>query len=271
LRRLRAFAEASHAPPTLAVTLTTAVFAWGIGWRSWPLAIVGAAIFIGQLSVGWSNDAFDASTDARADRQSKPTVRRDISPRALWIAAATALTVACILSWYAAGWVGGSFHVFALLMAWTYNLALSRTAWSWLPYALAFGSLPVFLYVGLDGQMGPWWTVIVFAIIAVSAHIANALPDMESDTASGLDGFVIRLGERRSTLLCWLLLGSGTAILVVVAATSASAPWTPIALLIAFVGAVLYGTFSARRSSTFLALLAVVVIDVVALISSPAL
>jgi len=271
VRRLRAFVQAAHAAPTLAVTVTMTAFAWSIGWRSWALALVGMAILVGQLSVGWSNDAFDASADDRAGRQSKPTVRRDVSPRSLWIAASAALAAACLLSWWAAGWFGGSFHVFALLMAWTYNVALSRTVWAWLPYALAFGSIPPFLYIGLDGRMGPWWTVVVFAIVAVSAHLANALPDLESDRAIGLDGLVIRLGARRSAQLCWLLLAVATAILIVVAATSASGPATWIVLALAFVGAMLYGTYSSRRSSMFVALLVVVVIDVVALIASPSL
>jgi 4-hydroxybenzoate polyprenyltransferase len=187
------------------------------------------------------------------------------------LAAFTALAAASALSWHVAGWVGGSFHVFAVLMAWAYNVALSRTVWSWLPYAVAFGSVPIFLYVGLDAAMGPWWTVPVFAIIAVSAHLANALPDLESDKAVGLDGLVIRLGARRSTQLCWLLLGVGTVLLVTVAVTSASGPLIPIALILAYAGAVLFGTRSARRDSMFVALLFVVVIDVVALIASPAL
>ena len=37
-------------------------------------------------------------------------------------------------------------------MAWLYNLRLSRTVWSWLPYAVAFGCAPLFLSLGLDGQ-----------------------------------------------------------------------------------------------------------------------
>jgi 4-hydroxybenzoate polyprenyltransferase len=271
MRRLRAFVEASHAPPTLAVVIVMSMFAWSIGWSGRPLAAVAAAILVGQLSVGWSNDAFDASTDARAGRHDKPTVRDDVSAKSLWLAAAVALLLSSALSWFIAGWIGGSFHVFALLAAWTYNVVLSRTTWSWLPYALAFGSMPLFLYVGLNGQAGPWWTVAVFAVVAVSAHLANALPDLESDEAIGLDGLAVRLGVRRSVLLCWLLLGLGTGILLVVAVTSSSSPWIPVVLITGYVGAVLYGSRSSRRSAMFNALLVVVVLDVIALISSPAL
>ena len=268
--RVRAFITASHAPPTLAVTAVMTLFAWNIGWRGTQLALVCLAVLVGQLSVGWSNDAFDATGDARAGRLEKPTVEGVVSVRALWVAAGVALLASSALSWVVAGLVGGSFHVFALAMAWLYNVALSRTVWSWLPYALAFGSMPLFLYLGLDGSPGPWWTVVVFAFVAVSAHLANALPDLESDTAAHIDGLVIRLGARRSTLLCWLLLGAATGILLTVAALAA-APWTAGVLVLGFASAVLYGSRSAKASAMFVALLGVALLDVAALTLSPIL
>lgn len=266
-----AYVRAAHAPPTLAVTVLMTLFAWSIGWRGWPLALAAIAVLIGQLSVGWSNDARDASADARSGRQDKPTVRKEVSARALWFGAGTALAVASLLSWAAAGWGAGSFHVFALLTAWAYNLALSRTAWSWLPYALAFGAMPLFFFIGLTGEPGPWWTVAVFAIVAVSAHLANALPDLDADKSIDLDGAAIRLGARRSTFLCWLLLGVGTATLVVVALSSGASPWTPTVLAVGYLGAITFGSLSRRRDSMFLALLVVVVLDLIALIATPAL
>ena len=65
--------------------------------------------------------------------------------------------------------------------------------------------------------------------------------------------------------------GLGTGILLVVAVRSSSSPWTPVILIAGFLGAVLYGSRSPRRSAMFTALLVVVVLDVVALIASPAL
>jgi 4-hydroxybenzoate polyprenyltransferase len=264
---LRGYVTAAHAAPTAVVTLVMTVFAWSIGWRGAPLALVAAAVLVGQLSVGWSNDAFDAALDREAGRREKPTVAGAVAPRGLWVAAWIALLVSCLLSWVAAGPIGGSFHVFFLAMAWLYNVALSRTAWSWLPYALAFGAMPAFLYVGLDGSAPPWWTVAVFAIVATSAHLANALPDLESDRETGLGGLAVRLGRRRSTLLCWGLLALGTGILVAV--TWASSPWTSVVLVGGFAAALVLG--SVRPAQMFPALLAVVVLDVVALIASPAL
>lgn len=266
-----AYIRAAHAPPTLAVTLLMTLFAWSVGWRGWPLGLAAMAVFIGQLSVGWSNDAHDASADARSGRLDKPTVREEVSSRGLWLGAGTALTVATVLSWVAAGWGAGSFHVFALLAAWSYNLGLSRTAWSWLPYALAFGAMPLFFFVGLTGGPGPWWTVAVFATVAVSAHLANALPDLEADQKIGLDGAAVRLGARRTAILCWLLLGIGTTTLIAVSVSSGNSPWAPIALLVGYLGAIAFGSLSRRRDAMFIALLVVVVLDLIAVLSTPAL
>ncbi|MEI6363786.1 MAG: UbiA family prenyltransferase [Actinomycetes bacterium] len=271
MKRLRGFVSASHAPPTIAVTAVMGLFAWNIGWSGMPLALVCLAILVGQLSVGWSNDAFDSSSDVRAGRSEKPTVAGLVSPRALWVFACAALLVSSVLSWAVAGIIGGSIHVFALAMAWLYNVALSRTVWSWLPYALAFGVMPQFLFVGLDGDLGPWWTVAVFALVAVSAHLANALKDLDTDRSAGIDGLVVRLGARWSTLLCWLLLGTATGLLVVVATAHSAAPWTATVLIVGFLAAVLFGSRSRRSSAMFLALLGVALLDVGAVTLAPVL
>lgn len=267
--KLKAFTKASHALPTIAVSLVISAFGWSLGWSGWSLFAVFITILIGQLSVGWSNDAFDSTLDARVGRTTKPTVTRDVSANSLWIAAFVALTIAIVLSWLVAGWLGGSFHVFAILMAWLYNVRLSRTIWSWLPYALAFGAMPAFLSFGFNDQPPTLWSVAVFSIVGVSAHLANALPDSESDTAAGLGGLVVRLGDRRSIVLCWLLLALGSGILASV--SFSTHPWIALIVVVTFTIAVLSGSRSRRRSAVFNALLAVVAVDVAMLVVTTAL
>lgn len=264
MRAVLGFIKASHPLPTVAVSLVISAFGWSLGWTGLPLLAVFMTILVGQLSVGWSNDAHDASLDARTERTSKPTVAQDVSARALWIAAFTALLAAILLSWAVAGWLGGSFHVFAILMAWLYNIRLSRTAWSWLPYALAFGAMPAFLSFGLNDEPPTLWSVAVFAIIGVSAHLANAIPDAETDAAAGVGGLVIQLGNRRSVFLCWLLLALGSGILVAV--SLAANPWLALLICVAFVFAVVIGSRLHHRKAMFYALIAMVVIDVAALV-----
>lgn len=265
MTRIRAYAVAAHAGPTLAVTVIMTVFAWSAGWRGLPLALLAATVLVGQLSIGWSNDAADAASDLQADRTDKPTVSAGISARSLWAAASVALVLACVLSWAVAGPVGGSFHVLFVAMGWLYNVAVSRTVWSWVPYAVGFGALPMFVYLGLGDGPAPAWTVAVFALLAVSAHLANALRDVEVDRDARLGGLVVRLGARWATIACWVLLGVGTLVLVVVSVARGRGPLLATVLVVAYVGAVVWGSAARRRSAMFDALLVVAVVDVVAL------
>ncbi|CAB4939582.1 MAG: hypothetical protein F2840_04070 [Actinobacteria bacterium] len=264
MRVVAGFLRACHPGPTVAVTVVITAFAWSVGWRLPGIALLLVTVLVGQLSVGWSNDAHDAGLDAASGRTSKPTVGAQVTARALWSGALAALVVSFALSWIVAGPVGGTFHVFSVAMAWLYNLRLSRTAWSWLPYALAFGAVPGFVTYGLDGQPPTLWSSFCFAIIGVSAHLANALPDLQSDTEAGMGGLAVHLGRRRSVLVCWTLLAAGTAVLALVAARSNSI--IAAGLVIAYAGAVVIGSRSRRRSGMFTALIGAVVIDVVAVV-----
>lgn len=264
LSELRGFIQASHAAPTAVVTIVVGLLAAGLGWSGWSLAGVFVAVLIGQLSVGWSNDAFDAPLDARSQRRDKPTVALGISPRALWVAAVVALVTSCVLSWLVAGVIGGSWHVFALIMAWLYNTVLSRTWWSWLPYALAFGSIPAFLTYGLNGQPPAMWLTAVCAIVGMSAHVANALPDLEMDRQAEVKGFVTSVGKVGATWLCWILLTVGSLILAV--ESSSVSAWFPLAIGITLAGAALYARFSKERTAMFNAILALVVVQVLVLL-----
>ncbi len=225
---------------------------------------MGVAVLVGQLSVGWSNDAVDAGDDARARRTAKPTVSGDVTVRALWVAAVVAVTTAVVLSWYVAGWIGGTFHVTALGLAWLYNVALSRTTWSWLPYALAFACVPSFLTFGLDGSPPPVWMTVVFAVVGTSAHLANALRDHDSDVATGLGGVAVRLGPERGERAAWILLAVGCAVLAVVAVRMS---WALAALVVGGYGAArAYAARSGSDDALFRAILLAVAVDLVALL-----
>ncbi|MFM9123663.1 MAG: UbiA family prenyltransferase [Actinomycetota bacterium] len=258
---LRGLARACHPAPTLAVTALVCAFGAILGWRGGGLALVGLAVLTGQLSVGWVNDAHDARLDRAQARTAKPVVAGLIAPRALWAAALAALAASAALSWLAAGWLGGSLHVWAVAWGWIYTLGLSRTPLSWLPYALAFGALPGFLAVGLGEPGAPLWLTAAFAITAVGAHLGNALPDVARDRAAGVGGLAVSLGERRAALLCWALTGAGTGIVAVEALPRQ--PWLAAVIALAWLAAALLAR--SGRASAFHALLALVGLDVAAI------
>lgn len=161
--------RACHPFPTLVMTTLVTVLAWSVGWRLPAIVGLAVAVLLGQLSVGWSNDAVDADLDARAGRLDKPTVAGLVAPRTLWRAAVIAVSACVVASVLVAGLVGGAFHIAFVATAWAYNLGLSRTAWSWVPYAVAFACLPFFVVVGLDGSWPPAWMVVVLALVGAEA------------------------------------------------------------------------------------------------------
>lgn len=259
-----AYARACHPLPAAAVTTIIVVCGWALGWRGPALLGLAVAVGIGQLSVGWSNDAVDADLDARAGRTDKPTVTGDVGVRALWIAAVAALVISAILSWAVAGWAGGSWYVLWLAAAWAYNVRLSRTTWSWLPYAVAFGSVPALLTVGLgEGAPAPWM-VAVFALVGVSGHLTNALPDLDDDTRAGVGGAAVALGAARSAGLAWLLLGLGSLILGLVVV--AESPVLAVTVAVGYAAAWLVARRSRHRDAMFRGLLAAVALDLAVLI-----
>jgi 4-hydroxybenzoate polyprenyltransferase len=257
LTLLIALARACHPVPTLAVTVVMTALGWRLGWQGPELFFLFLAIITGQLSVGWSNDAHDADLDRHSQRGDKPVVSGGLNEARLWWFAIAALLVSAGLSWWVAGIVGGSFHVLSLVMAWWYNLRLSRTAWSWLPYVIAFAAVPPFLTFGLSGNAPPIWLVVVFGIVGVSAHLAQAYSDVDSDREAGVGGVVVWLGARRALLVTWTLLAIGSLIVMVVA-------W-PLGLFIApvFAIAVIAAARSRSRNAVFSAVLIVVLANLI--------
>jgi len=257
LTLLIALARACHPVPTLAVTVVMTALGWRLGWQGPEFFFLFLAIITGQLSVGWSNDAHDADLDRHSRRGDKPVVASGLDEARLWRFAIAALLVSVALSWWVAGIVGGSFHVLSLVMAWWYNLRLSRTAWSWLPYVIAFAAVPPFLTYGLSGSAPPIWLIVVFGIVGVSAHLAQAYSDVDSDREAGVGGVVVWLGARRALLVTWTLLAIGSFIVVVVA-------W-PLGVLIVpvFAVAVVAAARSRSRTAVFSAVLIVVLANLV--------
>ncbi|MDR7385040.1 UbiA family prenyltransferase [Promicromonospora iranensis] len=212
VRRLaRGLVLASHAAPTVVVTGLSAALAAALGSDGTTVALVTAAVGTGQLSVGWSNDWIDAARDATVGRIDKPVVAGLVTARGLRAAALAALAV-CVAASLALGLAPGAAHLVAVGGAWAYNARLKATVWSWLPYALSFGLLAVFVVLAAPGPRVPaGWAVAAAALLGTGAHVANTLPDLEDDAATGVRGLPHRLGRRACGVLapCLLLAAVG--------------------------------------------------------------
>ncbi|WP_144682790.1 UbiA family prenyltransferase [Cellulosimicrobium sp. TH-20] len=217
---VRGLVVASHFPPTVMVTAFALALSAGIGAGARTTTLVALAVLTGQLSVGWSNDWLDARRDVAVGRADKPVVTGLVTAATLRTAALVALGACLVLS-LATGLLPGVVHVVAVGVAWSYNALLKATWWSWAPYAVSFGLLAVFVVLAAPGEGRPApWAVAAAALLGVGAHVANTLPDLEDDAATGVRGLPHRLGRRASSVLAPVLLAAASALVV-------TAPPTP--------------------------------------------
>lgn len=206
--------RACHPVPTLAVTALTAAVAAASGRDAAGCGLVAGAVLAGQLSIGWCNDAADAERDTTSGRTDKPVVSGAVSAELVRAASITALAVCVPLS-FASGPKAGAVHLIGVAAAWAYDLGLKSTAVSWVPYAVGFGSLPAFVALGLPGHPWPAWPItLAAAALGCGAHLANVLPDIESDLATGVNGWPQRLGPARVRVLIPIPLLAATGLLV---------------------------------------------------------
>lgn len=228
-----------HPAPTLAVTalsgalggilLSQAGDALDDRWLTTVIAVLGSQIFVGA-----TNDLVDRGRDGAAGRLTKPLAAGELSPGgAVWVASlGLAIQLAASLR------LGGSFLLLGLIAtgsALAYNLWLSRTPMSVVPYLVSFGVLPIWVASGVGA---PFERIAVapflVAPFAAAAHLANVLRDFDADAALGSRNLAQVLGRRRSFLLAWgLALGVG---LAVGAALLLGGSVNPIAIVLGFVG-----------------------------------
>ena len=196
------------------VTVLAVALALGTGAGARTVVVVGAAVLAGQLSIGWSNDWIDAGRDLATGRRDKPVVAGLVSAQVLRRAALLAAT-ACVPLSFAAGWRAGLVHVTAVAGGWAYNGALKSSVWSWAPFAMSFGLLPAFVVLALPGHpRAAGWAVAAAALLGAGAHLANVLPDLEDDHATGVRGLAHRLGRRGSSLVAPVVLLAAAAVAV---------------------------------------------------------
>ncbi|MCL7367239.1 UbiA family prenyltransferase [Streptomyces sp. ESR1.13] len=213
--RVVALLRACHPEPATAVTVFVAVLAAGAGRGPGPSVAVALAVLAGQLSIGWCNDAVDARRDTACRRGDKPVGTGELPRAAAAAAAGTALLLCVPLSLFC-GLAAGAAHLVGVAAGWAYNLRLKRTVLSPLPYAVGFASLPAFVTLGPPLSAWPaWWATTAGALLGVGAHLANVLPDIEDDLATGVRGLPQRLGRPACRRLAPVVTAAAVGVLVV--------------------------------------------------------
>jgi 4-hydroxybenzoate polyprenyltransferase len=212
--QVRALALSCHPLPSVAVSALSAGLAALADLPVGRGVLVTMAVFTGQLSIGWSNDCLDAERDRVVHRSDKPVAAGVVAPRVAGAAAVVAFILTLTLS-AALGWDGGAAALVIVLCGWLYNLGLKATALSWLPYAVAFGMLPAVATLSASPSRWPAaWALTAGALLGVAAHLANVLPDLREDIATGVRGLPHRLGTRATALTAAVILLAVSAVIL---------------------------------------------------------
>lgn len=212
-RRIIGLLRASHFGPNLLVTILSYFFAQLYWWEG-PAFVIAVGVFCGQLVVGWSNDLIDYKDDLLHNRQVKPLVSGEISVPLLQNCLRVILPIAILINLFGPlGFIGGGLSVFAIGWAVAYNFYFKFTIFSWLPFAVAFGSLPSCMALS-KGQMPTLWMCLGGALVGTAAHFLNVIKDMEQDKASGIKGLPQRFGSKASLVSAFVLIATAVALLL---------------------------------------------------------
>jgi 4-hydroxybenzoate polyprenyltransferase len=231
VRVLFGLVRATHPLPALAVTILVSVVAASRGARGLSLSLIFLSTAAGQASVGWSNDYLDRERDRVTGRTEKPLVAGDVGERAVLVGALIAFPMSVGLS-LPLGLDTSVVMLVAVGWAWLYNAILKTTWRSWVPYAFSFGLVPVYIWLVTGDTLPPAWIIVGSALLGVSAHLLNVIPDLQADRRTAVMGLPHRLGLRRSLLLACALLGA-VLILVLVATAPPVVPQVVVAAIAA--------------------------------------
>ncbi|CAM3739646.1 UbiA family prenyltransferase [Nocardioides zeicaulis] len=256
----RGLVAAAHAGPAVAVTVLAALLALAQGLDPGRTVLLVAAVLAGQLSIGWSNDLVDLGRDRTTGRADKPLATGAVSPT-LVRGCCGAAVLACVALSLACGTAAGLVHLVCVAAGWAYNLGLKATVLSWLPYAVAFGGLTVFVALA-DGDRAPWWWPVCGALLGVGAHLLNVLPDLDDDAATGVRGLPHVLGRRRIAPVAAAVLVAASAAALLGAAPAPAV--TAVAALAVLGLAVAVVTAAGRRP--FVAAVGIALVDAALLV-----
>jgi 4-hydroxybenzoate polyprenyltransferase len=213
---VRALARLVHPAPAVAVvalsTALGAILSQESGAPPFGSRVLLTALSVAgsQIATGAMNDWADRARDAVV-QPTKPIPAGEVSPKTALLLAGVGLIVQVAAS-LPLGVAAVVLGLAAVTSALAYNLWLSRTVASFVPYLVSFGLLPLWIAAGVGvplERVAP--AVLLVGPFAVAAHLANTLRDFDGDAALGSGNLAQGLGRRRGTVLA-IGLASGVGI-----------------------------------------------------------
>ena len=180
-----------------------------------PVALrIGFAMTAIQASIGALNDLVDAPRD-RGRSPAKAIAEGLVSRPVAWVVVGLAATIGFALS-AASGWAALGVAIAGAACGYAYDLRLSRTAWAWLPLAVALPLVPIYAWVSATGSVpqGLLLLVPIGMLAGGGLALGNALADLEADAASGTSTIATRLGRRAAVWAHALALAGAVALAI---------------------------------------------------------
>ncbi len=198
----------SHPVPVLFHTIAVTGFALVAAWPhfNWSVIVLVIAAHVAmQLSIAMLNDYCDRRLDTLSKKKKAIPLglvrSREVLIVGLLLIAVMvllllplnplALLVSCLY----------------LVLGQSYNIGLKSTPLSGVVFALAIPLIPLYAFLGV-GHVLPviLWLVPVAALLGVALNLANALADIEEDSANGARTLAVVLGVRGVYITCPLLI-----------------------------------------------------------------
>jgi 4-hydroxybenzoate polyprenyltransferase len=194
------FLRAIHPAPAAAVVVLSGALAMilssqaGFGAITARVVLTVAAVLGSQILTGAVNDWADRDRD-RVVQPSKPIPSGALTPTAALVVAGVGAAIQLAAS-LPLGPLPLVLGAIASASAAAYNLALSRTPLSVLPYLVSFGVLPLWIASGVGAPLERVAAApILVGPFAAAAHLANTVRDFDGDERLGSRNLAQVLGR----------------------------------------------------------------------------
>jgi 4-hydroxybenzoate polyprenyltransferase len=209
--------ELVHPIPSFLTTLAAIgcalIFGLTLGDRRlwWIAAIMLAA----QFSISALNEWADADLDARSSRL-RPIPLGLASRRTAAVVAAIGALAALLMSTLSGfGLVAFLVVILGLAAGSAYDVALKRTPLSFLPFAIGFPLLPLWVGLVAHRPASSLLAIVAGAVpLAIGIHLADAIPDRDGDRDSGVQTLAVFLGRPAAEVVAAVLVGIGSAVAI---------------------------------------------------------
>jgi 4-hydroxybenzoate polyprenyltransferase len=155
-------------------------------------------MFAIQGSIGSLNDLVDADLDA-GRKAGKPIPNGHATRQEALAIAVAGLSLGVALTW-PSGLAATAIALGGAGCGYLYDLRLSRTTWSWLPFALGLPLVPIYAWLGASGDVPALLLrlVPIGVLAGAGLALANGLADLERDVAAGIETAAGKLGRARA-------------------------------------------------------------------------